>query len=215
MAEDNSMSKICHVCGNRKLLSDFHVLRRAADGRQTKCKACACAATRDWASRNKEKVSAAKRDYFQKNKSTSVEKNAQWQRDNAELVSQYGRKYRAANAEKERERARRYRKNHGEQALAYRRIYREKNRDLLNLWDANRRAKEKRATPSWANQFFIAEAYHLAKLRRQVCGGDWHVDHIVPLQGDTVCGLHVEHNLRVIPGTENMRKSNRYWPDKP
>jgi 5-methylcytosine-specific restriction endonuclease McrA len=41
------------------------------------------------------------------------------------------------------------------------------------------------------------------------------VDHIVPLKSPLVCGLHVEHNLQVIPATQNRRKHNRVWPDMP
>ena len=81
-----------------------------------------------------------------------------------------------------------------------------------------RRAAKLNATPVWANQFFIEEAYDLAQRRTKMkCGGidKWHVDHIVPLKSPIVCGLHVEHNLQVIPGVENIRKGNRHWPDMP
>lgn len=71
------------------------------------------------------------------------------------------------------------------------------------------------ATPRWANKFFIDEAYHLAALRTKTLGFKWHVDHIVPLKSKIVCGFHTEVNLRVIPGTENIRKGNRFWPDMP
>ena len=80
---------------------------------------------------------------------------------------------------------------------------------------AMRRATLLNATPSWANKFFIAEAYRLAKLREKICGGKWHVDHIVPLASKLVCGLHIEQNLQVIPGIENIAKGNRRWPDMP
>lgn len=80
---------------------------------------------------------------------------------------------------------------------------------------ARRRAVEIKATPSWANPFFIAEVYDLAHRRTKSTGIEWHVDHIVPLQSDLVCGLHVERNLDCIPAFENLSKHNRRWPDMP
>lgn len=75
------------------------------------------------------------------------------------------------------------------------------------------RAKEKRATPAWANAFFIKEAYELASLRTKMTGVVWHVDHIVPLQSKRVCGLHWEGNFQVITQKENSAKGNRHWPN--
>ena len=78
-----------------------------------------------------------------------------------------------------------------------------------------RRDLRRKATPSWANKFFISEIYDLARGRTKVMGVKWQVDHIVPLKNDLVCGLHVEQNLRVVLATENRSKKNRYWPDMP
>lgn len=78
-----------------------------------------------------------------------------------------------------------------------------------------RRAIEKRATPAWANQFFMAEIYDLAHRRTKVTGSLWHTDHIIPLKSDLVCGLHVEHNLACIPAFTNLSKHNRSWPNMP
>lgn len=67
----------------------------------------------------------------------------------------------------------------------------------------------KLARPKWANSFFIEEAYRLAQQRTQMFGTRWEVDHIFPINGKDVCGLHVETNLQVIPRTVNASKQNR------
>lgn len=91
----------------------------------------------------------------------------------------------------------------------------QKNPDKAAMKKADRRSKKLQATPAWANRFFMSEAYHLAQLRTKATGIAWAVDHIVPLNSRYVCGLHVEHNLAVIPARANSSKGNRYWPDMP
>lgn len=77
---------------------------------------------------------------------------------------------------------------------------------------AKRRAAKLLRTPKWLTAddlFIIEEAYHLAKLRTEVIGISWHVDHILPLQGKKVSGLHVPNNIQVIPAKQNLQKSNK------
>ena len=93
--------------------------------------------------------------------------------------------------------------------------FRAANRDKGRAHAAAREALKACATPSWANDFIIEEAYALAQLRTKVMGFKWHVDHIVPLKSPLVCGLHTHDNLQVIPAAENHKKSNKYWPDMP
>ena len=76
-------------------------------------------------------------------------------------------------------------------------------------YKVERKAHVKRATPAWANKFLIEEAYALAALRTRMLGYPWHVDHVIPLRGKDVCGLHVETNLAVVPAIVNLRKGNR------
>lgn len=56
----------------------------------------------------------------------------------------------------------------------------------------------------------IAEAYHIAELRTKMTGIAHHVDHIIPLRGKNVSGLHVPLNLQVITFSENQRKTNKF-----
>ena len=67
----------------------------------------------------------------------------------------------------------------------------------------------KKAMPKWANTFFIQEIYALARLRTKLLGKVFHVDHILPLRGKNICGLHVENNLQILLGKDNLKKSNR------
>jgi hypothetical protein len=59
----------------------------------------------------------------------------------------------------------------------------------------------------------IKEVYELAQIRTKHFGFPWHVDHIVPIQGKLVSGLHVIENLQVIPGIENIKKKNKFEID--
>ena len=74
---------------------------------------------------------------------------------------------------------------------------------------AKRRAKKRNASPSWADPAAIKAIYREAK-RRIAAGEDVHVDHIFPLAGKAVCGLHVHFNLQIIPAKENLKKSNKF-----
>lgn len=87
------------------------------------------------------------------------------------------------------------------------------NRQYYAAWASERRASKLSATVSWDkefSEFVLEEAFSLAKLRFTMFNFKWHVDHIVPLRGKTICGLHVWNNLQVIPAITNMKKGNRW-----
>lgn len=77
-----------------------------------------------------------------------------------------------------------------------------KNKGRLNAKKASRKAHIKRATPPWADKKAISEFY-------QNCPPGYQVDHIIPLRGKTVSGLHILENLQYLTAQENLSKGNR------
>ena len=70
------------------------------------------------------------------------------------------------------------------------------------------RAKKARFYDEFTN-LVVKEAHELRKLRNEITGIEWHVDHIEPLKGKDVCGLHIWSNLQVIPKLLNLKKGAR------
>lgn len=86
----------------------------------------------------------------------------------------------------------------------------ERRAGLVRHHAAKRRAARLRRTPPWADQKAIRAIYERARRLTVESGVEHHVDHIIPLQGERVSGLHVENNLQVLTGSENSRKRNLF-----
>lgn len=184
--------KVCTKCGQERPLTDYYAERRGKFGVRAVCKDCMRVAGRaysvEYRAANPHRIKMTNRTQYLRSEDRSRSRHAAWVRANPERTKELARAHYA-------------RHPHVFKAAAKARM-----------------AAKLCATPAWANQFFIEEAYALAGLRTaQQTGGiaKWHVDHIVPLRSKLVCGLHVENNLAVIPAGDNIRKSNLYWPDMP
>lgn len=118
----------------------------------------------------------------------------EWQLNNREKNRAYVAAYRARNPGVEAEyKAEWKRNNRGKEASYY----------------ARYRAAKRQATPTWADKAVIQAIYQRAAKLTRDTGIKYEVDHILPLSGKDVSGLHVENNLRVIPRAHNLRKGNR------
>jgi hypothetical protein len=96
------------------------------------------------------------------------------------------------------------------QAVAERR--RESRAALVRHHEAKRRAAQLQRTPLWADMAAIRAVYAEAARLTRSTGTVHHVDHVLPLQGLLVSGLHVHTNLQILTAAENSRKRNRFEP---
>jgi hypothetical protein len=112
-----------------------------------------------------------------------------------------------ANREKNRAYGRGYYEANKDLLAEYQKQYRTDNREQFATRQAARRAIQLSATPAWAELEKIEVVYQKA----QEYG--FEVDHIVPLKGKRVCGLHVWENLQLMTREDNTKKNNRHWPD--
>ena len=106
----------------------------------------------------------------------------------------------------------RYYRNNKEKIQKFSKLWREQNPDRVCASANHRHACKLRATPKWANLDKILEFYQDASKLTKSTGIEHQVDHIIPLRGKLVCGLHVENNLQVLTATDNMHKQARYTP---
>ena len=137
------------------------------------------------------KVSAA---YVLNNKEKYYQYQKEWREKNSEKSKSYTRKWRLENPEKQ------YRASRNWMTAVPGRQY---------AYSRARKKHVKQATPSWANMKYIRLFYEMAKMEEERLGIPVHVDHIIPLRGKNVCGLHVEDNLQLLTAKQNLRKNNR------
>lgn len=126
--------------------------------------------------------------YHKENPEKSAEISKDWVRNNRERLREYQRQY--------------YQDNQ-QSIVARKAAWKSLNPHVARHNSALRRARMLQATPSWADISLIRQFYYS-------CPEGYHVDHIIPLKGETVCGLHVINNLQYLPELENMSKGNKF-----
>ena len=148
-----------------------------------RCKHCIFAYHKVYREANAEKIAARK---------------AEWKQVNKERLAKKDKAYAEANPEKKTQARKKWIANNPGKDAACKKL--------------NSQARKKRL-PTWLSEddkWMIEQAYEIAALRTKMFGFSWHVDHIIPLNGKNVSGLHVPTNLQVVPWIENLKKHNKF-----
>ena len=136
-----------------------------------------------WYHANKDRILVYKKEYYQKTKEKRLATNSEYRKNNSEKITQINKNWRL------------------------------KNVASINAKNRTRRASKNYRTPAWLTDIDyerIQNEYKLAYILTKVTGEKWEVDHVIPLQGEFVSGLHVPSNLKAIKAFENRSKHNRY-----
>ena len=169
---------------------------------------------RQWREENREYA----RQYYAENRDKAREHFRQYYAENREKKLEYFRQYRAENREKELERHRQYREENREKVRERIRQHYAENRGMYRANVTKRLAAKLERTLAHEEeltQFVMEEAAQQANDMEEVFGTPFHVDHMIPMQGRKVSGLHVWYNLQVIPAHLNISKGNRMRYTKP
>ena len=172
--------KACTKCQAVKPLGDFYRSRDTKDGRAYHCKACMNERVKQWSSQNPD---------------ARAQHRKRWRDENLELAKQIEKRSYLENRE---------------QRLEYKRQWSAANKPRYCHYAMKRKVAQGRATPPWADPDAIVAVYRQCAEVSQQTGVKHHVDHIIPLQGRTVCGLHVANNLQILTADANKRKANKF-----
>ncbi len=129
------------------------------------------------------KYSGRQKEWYKTNKDTVLSRNIKRREEKASEIKEYFKRYRRIN------------------------------NGYINSLNALNKVKKKLRTPAWLSQSDIEKikALYQSSARISNCLKiEHHVDHIVPLQGKLVSGLHMFENLRIVPGKLNLQKGNKW-----
>ena len=189
--------KVCVVCNNSKPLSEFYKRKDSPDGYRNDCKLCRRSVSSKNYYTDQDLGKQKRREYY-----------ARLKAENPNLSAEIYARYRESSLEHSRLA---YQAN-AEERKAKQRLWSKTNRGIANALGRRYKLKKAKATPLWLTpeQLYNMQCtYKVAAQLSETSSQKWHVDHIVPIRGKDVCGLHVPWNLQLLPAKMNMQKGNR------
>ncbi len=171
------------------------------------------AADKTWCEANAKRCKANDRKKYLANRERKIAQAAAWAKAHPIKRNKIARKWYNANTEVAKARAVAWNIAHPARAKARVRAWKKAHPATVLAETRARQAQQLHATPGWltgADHRRMVAFYEKAARLTRATGIKHHVDHVVPLRGKTVCGLHTPQNLRVIPAAKNYRKTNQF-----
>ena len=190
--------KRCTKCKTEKPVEAFSKHKTSKDGLRPDCKVCANAASKAWREANKARKAATNKAWREANKERHNAASKAWRKANPERQAAARKAWLEANPERQ---------------AAARKAWCEANPEKRAAFRAKRRAAELQRTPPWLTQGHqdqIVSIYAERDRLTDATGVQHHVDHIIPMQGENISGLHVPWNLQVLTASENCSKQNTW-----
>lgn len=173
-------TKICKKCNTEYPLNNFKRNKECKFGFASVCKPCEKIRLDAWVKNNPDRRKQIQSKYRKNNPEAVIMSNKNYVVNNKDKVSAYSKHWKKSNPAK------------------------------VGAYSRKRRTRSDRAYVSWANSKSIDAIYAMSKFLTAVVGVQYHVDHIIPLQGKKVSGLHVENNLAIVFAKDNLSKGNKY-----
>ena len=220
--------KQCKRCKEHKKTDFYHKQHTSKDGYRSTCKFCIktyeeirykekkeniSIVQKDYYLRNTEKISLRKKKYYFSNRKIELARMALYTKTHKEERASYYLKYRDKNVEKIALYYFNYNKKYAKEIAIYNANYVKNNLGKYNSHVVKRNAAKLGSTPPWITKDHIKEIedlYCLAKELQWLSEESLEVDHIIPLQGKNVCGLHIPINLQILTRSVNRQKSNKF-----
>ena len=183
----------CKVCFKNKQLNEFYIHKSGKQkGTRTTCTCILCTKNikSEYRATNKEAIKKYRESFYTKQEEEYFEKEKirkyEWSKSNPDKVKESNRNFRQSN------------------------------KGLVASYTAKYRADKLKRAPKWLSNKDLADIKSIYKMCNKISektGTKHHADHIIPLRGEKVSGLHVPSNLRVITDLENLIKGNNYEVD--
>ena len=189
--------KICTKCKENKQLEEYQKQSKSKDGLQSKCRKCCAIYKKEHYITNRDKEKVIQQVWYQENKEKRCLKSKIYRETNQEQVSIYHKN--------------RYIKNKEEYNAASK-FWRKSNSAKRAAYEAMHRAIKLQTTPKWLTEEHnkqIEFIYKMANTIQKLTSITCHVDHIIPLKGKIVSGLHIPYNLQITTAEFNIKKNNK------